>query len=166
MGLGGNGDSQGLANSGGLAKRRACETCWTWWRWAGARTCWAGGLGQSAGFARLAVPGRQLDLADSAAARIWWLWGGLALDLYTSGVAHLADKGGIAEFGRLVGQRAPVNCACGGLILTQLSYVLWLFTLRLCLCLLLTLYVIGLRHCLLLRAQDVQGEGKTELNSS
>ncbi len=115
MGLGGNGDSQGLANSGGLAKRRACETCWTWWRWAGARTCWAGGLGQSAGFARLAVPGRQLDLADSAAARIWWLWGGLALDLYTSGVAHLADKGGIAEFGRLVGQRAPVNCACGGL---------------------------------------------------
>ena len=106
MGLGGNGDSQGLANSGGLAKRRACETCWTWWRWAGARTCWAGGLGQSAGFARLAV---------LAAARTCWIRGGLVLDLYTSGVAHLADKGGIAELGRLAGQRAPVNCARGGL---------------------------------------------------
>ena len=30
----------------------------------------------------------------------------------------------------------------------------------------LTAYVIGLRHCLLLRAQDVQGEGTMELNSS
>ncbi len=35
--------------------------------------------------------------------------------MYTSGVAHLADKGGIAELGRLAGQRAPVNCARGGL---------------------------------------------------
>ena len=37
---------------------------------------------------------------------------------------------------------------------------LWLFTA------VLTTYVISLRHCLLLRVQDVQGEGTMDLNSS
>ena len=121
--LGGN-----KPNNGGLAKRRACGTCWTWWRrvvwWAAARTCWAGGLGQSARFARLAVQCRTCTALDVQGR-------GRAMDLVDLGaVAQGLHSAGVGVFGAgyssagIAGTRGEAGGGGGKVVFSQAAWAL------------------------------------------